>query len=221
MKTIIIIAFTVISAIAYAQPRVITFGAENETDGVENPVEKNVIKISIFEILTGDFPIYYERALNDYFSAEISAGLTFGDYYGELFGDNAFSPSDQSVDARYGYSFSAALRFYPIQSLEDFYIAPEFKYRKYNWERQVEAFTEEAPYVIEADAEESRVYSMPRITMGYVYYYDYNIIFDFHVGIGMNTPTEELFDNEEFRVIETKRNTKPRIHFGFKIGYIF
>lgn len=221
MKTILLIAFTTLSLLAYSQPRVITFGAENETDGVENPTERNSIKISILEILTGDFPIYYERALNDYFSAEVGLGLTFGDYYGEIFGDSPFSPSAQEVSARYGYSFSAGLRFYPIQILEDFYIAPEFKYKKFNWDRQVETFIEEEPYVIQVDAEESRVYSMPRISMGYVYYYDHSITFDFHVGIGMNTPTEEMFDHNELRVIETRRNTKPRIHFGFKIGYIF
>mgnify|MGYP001166151166 CR=1 FL=1 len=220
MKTTILIVFTVLCGFAYSQPRVITFEAEDEADK-NTELEKNLIKISIFEIFSGDFPIYYERALNDYFSAEVSVGLTFGDYYGNVFGSSEISPSATNVNARYGYSFSAALRFYPIEVLGDFYIAPEFKYRKYNWDREVETFIEDEPYVIQVDAEESRVYSMPRITLGYNYYYDYNINFDFHVGIGMNTPTEEIYDQKAFKVLETRQNTQPRIHFGFKIAYLF
>lgn len=220
MKTLLFVTFTALCTLAYAQPRVITFDSDQKSEE-DSELEKNVVKVSLFELASGDFPIYYERVLSDRFTAEVSAGITFGDYYGSLFSSSEISPLESSVDAKYGYSFSAAIRFYPIEALDEFYISPEFKYRKYNWDRDVEAFIDGPPYTIQETVSENRVYVMPRITFGYTYFYDYNLSLDWHVGVGMNTPTESIYDFEVNQVIQEKQNTRPRLHLGLKIGYIF
>ncbi len=223
MRALLLIVFTISSGLAFAQPRVITFESEKNSSKEGKELEKNVVKVSIFELAAGDFPIYYERVLNDYFTAEVSAGVTFGDYYGSIFSDFSSSPFDNNVDARYGYSFSAAIRFYPIAALEDFYVSPELKFRKYNWSRDIEDYNVNYPYepIILATFDEKRSYVMPRINLGYSFFYDNNLIFDWHFGVGMNTPTETMYDYNTKTVNTNKRNTRPRIHFGLKIGYVF
>ena len=221
MKTLLIITFTLLYSLAIAQPRVVTFESEqNEEKGTGTEV--NVLKVSLFELASGDFPFYYERVLTNKISAEVSAGVTFGDYYGSIFSNSEISPLESSVDAKYGFSLSAGLRFYPIEALEDFYISPEFKFRKYNWSREIDYFSDSPNGgVIYETIDESRTYAMPRITLGYSYFYDYNIIVDWHFGVGMNTPTETIFNFDEHVVLKDKQNTRPRIHFGLKIGYLF
>ena len=200
--------------VAFSQePRVITFDSEQEKNSNNNS-EKNIIKISLFEIISGDFPLYYERVLSDKFSLEGSVGITFGDYIGGLFLDD-FSSIDNSSNSNYGFSFSASLRFYPIEILEEFYIAPEFKYRKYNWEREYSDMSG-----ISNLYAENRTYAMPRINLGYSFFYDNQLIFDYYVGIGMNNITENRYDYETNNISESKLR-RPRVHIGLKIGYVF
>lgn len=224
MKILLTLGFTLIFGLTFAQPRVITFGDDEESDDTESGFENNNIKISLFELASGDFPIYYERALSEKFSAEVSAGVTFGDYFGSLFAKSEIAPSDYNVDAKYGFSLSAAVRFYPFAVFEDFYIAAEYKHRKYNWNRDIEVFTPSGSNA-QKEVAESRVYAMPRINLGYSFFYDYNLTFDYHIGVGMNTPTETIYriqpgDNQG-ALTEEKQNTRPRLHLGFKIGYVF
>lgn len=225
MRTLLIIAFTAFYGLTYAQPKVVAFESDDKSVETKPLKELNVLKIGVFELLSGDFPIYYERVINDHFSAEVSLGATFGDYYGSIFIDSDYSPLDENVDAEYGISFSAALRFYPIQTLKQFYISPEFKFRQYNWNRDIllNPGNEWDPgyQPVYHTASETRKYVMPRITLGYTFLYEYNLIFDWHVGIGMNTPTQEMYDTNYNQVREDKLNTRPRVHFGLKIGYIF
>lgn len=235
MKTLLLSIFLVICNISFAQPRVITFDSEQEKD--EGGLEKNVVKLSLFELASGDLPIYYERVLSDMFSVEASVGVTFGDYIGSMFSDVNSSPFDESIDAKYGYSLSAAVRFYPIAVLEEFYVSPEFKFRKYNWDREVyyaatpPTFQNPNPEHAIHMASESRSYVMPRITLGYAFFYDNNLIFDWQIGIGMNTPTKTAYQTKyddqypnisiKGDIEEVKQKTRPRIHLGFKIGYVF
>lgn len=219
MKILLLFSLIAVNLYVFAQPRVITF--ESEQKSKDSKIEKNVFKVSLFELASGDFPIYYERVLGKKISIEGSAGITFGDYFGGLLSDNYYSPLSENVDSKYGYSLSISFRFYPIEALEEFYIAPEFKYRKYNWDREAEFFPDYEPFYDVRNVSESRVYNMPRISFGYAFFYDTNLSFDYYLGIGMNTPTERLFDTELLKVQEEKRNTRPRVHFGLKIGYVF
>ncbi|WP_107039688.1 hypothetical protein [Brumimicrobium mesophilum] len=222
MKSLLLIAFTFAIGFAIAQPRVVTFESDEGSREDQSGYEMNVFKISLFELAAGDFPIYYERVLSNSFSAEASLGLTFGDYTASIFSDYD-SPFNYNIDAKYGFSFSLALRFYPIASLEDFYISPEFKFRNFNWSRDIDQYNPYPPYenVVTQTVDETRTYLMPRINLGYITFYDNNLSFDWHIGVGMNTPTESVFNYQTLQVQSEKLNTRPRFHFGFKIGYVF
>lgn len=221
MKSLLLISFTILCSYSYSQePRVITF--ESEQEASDTLLEKNVFKVSLFELISGDFPIYYERVLSNKFSVEASIGITFGDYIGGLTSDIGVNPLENDLDSKYGFSLSAAIRFYPIEVLEDFYIAPEFKFRKYKWDRDIETSNDNPPFKTTTRTfSESRKYAIPRITIGYAFFYDNQLSFDYHLGIGMNTPTESIYRMDEDRVTTEKLNTRPRFHIGFKIGYVF
>jgi len=219
MKKLLLPFALLIHIVVLAQPKVITF--ESDQDEYEGVIERNVFKVSLFELASGDFPIYYERVLAGKLSVEGSAGVTFGDYFGTIFSDDDISPLSDYVDSKLGYSLSLSLRFYPIEALEEFYISPEFKFRKYNWDREVENYLDEEPFFFTEKVSESRIYNMPRVTFGYAFFYDTNLSFYYYLGIGMNTPKESIYDTELMKVQEEKRNTRPRIHIGLKIGYVF
>jgi len=215
---------------AYAQPKVVTFESEENSTEESTYSKRNLLKVGVVELFSGDFPIYYERVLTNHISAEIGLGITFGDFYSDVVnlggGDGGSSPLNTNVDARYGVSFSAALRFYPIEILEELYISTEFKFRKFNWGRQIDEIYYDPedidpPVEISENVTESRTYSMPRVTLGYSYFYEENLIIDLHVGIGMNTSVDEIFDYQSKQVIKTERPTNPRVHAGVKISYVF
>lgn len=167
------------------------------------------MKISLFEYFSGDFALYYERAMGDKFGLEMSLGVTVFDFVGSLFDDFLYDYDEKVF--QYGLSYSLSLRFYPIELFEEFYIAPEYKYRKYRW-------TYQSYY---GDFQETKKHSLPRLNIGYSYFYDNNLLFDYFFGIGMNRETKERYDDYENDIITENLNPRPRFHIGFKVGYAF
>jgi hypothetical protein len=214
MKHLLILFLLAVSFIiadksfSQTEPKVITFKADDASNPnkIRETLQRNVFKLSILEILAGDFPVYYERGLNDMFSMEFGVGATFGDFMND-FGSLAFFDPDSEIGIQYGLSYSLALRFYPIDLFEEFYVAAEFKSRNYRW-----------TYF---DHQESRRYRMPRLSLGYAYFYDNNLVFDYFLGVGLNNRSELRYSFIEDAVIQKDFNPRPRLHAGFKIGYVF
>ncbi|PWH81385.1 DUF3575 domain-containing protein [Brumimicrobium oceani] len=221
MRALLFICFTLILTIVQAQPRVVTFGEE----GTEptNPAPKNLIKLNPFEFVAGDFSIYYERILTEKLTAEVGIGMTNADLYGLVNYIDLYSPFNNFVTPKMGFSFTAAIRFYPIEALEGIYVAPEFKYRKYNWERITydDLYFFDEPYDNEQMVEEDRTYTIPRITFGWMILYDNNLSLDWSIGLGMNTAKENIYNEETMMMEVRKRGTNPRLNLGLKIAYAF
>ena len=193
---------------AQNEPRVVTFKSEENVKDDLN-LEQNIIKISLLEYFSGDFSIYYERAIGDMFGLEMSLGTTIFDYAGSVFDDFLYDYDEKIF--QYGLSYSLSLRFYPIDLFDEFYVAPEYKFRRYKWKREG----------ISGEVEESRKLSLPRLNIGYSYFYDNNLLFDYFLGIGMNNETRDWYDFNDDTIITEERNPRPRFHVGFKIGYAF
>ena len=103
--------------------------------------EDNIIKVNIFSaVFLGELPIYYERAINKHFSAEIGLGPTYYslDFLDQLLYYNAASQTVESDLSAYstsqmGFTSKLSLRYFPTgECPEGLYLAPELRYKQYN-----------------------------------------------------------------------------------------
>ncbi|PWH81387.1 DUF3575 domain-containing protein [Brumimicrobium oceani] len=217
---LLLLIFVANSTPLLAQPRVVTFGDEVEESEQRTYDEKNIIKLNLGELFSSDFSLYYERQLTNKLTFEVGAGLTYNDFFGHLFSPSLYAPEAYAVDKKMGNSFAVGLRFYTSRTFDGFYIAPEYKYRKYHW-------SDEAQF-IDTDAnipglylDESRVHSIARLSFGYALFYSNNIQFDFQTGIGLSSITEKIYNPYSGELETTKVNFRPRVNLGFKLGYAF
>ena len=208
--------------LSWAQPKVVVFNGSNKT---EKPTidYKNLIKLSVLEIFSGDISFYYERILTENFSIEGGLGFTIDDYLDGLFDDSFdnFNTDDNKV-SRIGFSTAIGFRYYPFLAAEEVYFAPELKYRYYHNDYNVG--TEEQPSILK----ETKTLVNPRVTVGYVYFFDDKIFVDMFAGIGIGfqnrSDISSVFDNvnDEFIYSLTETNgPTPRLSLGVKFGFTF
>jgi len=216
------ILFLSFNAVAQDGPKVVVF---NSTTSEQNEpgywAKDNLIKFNIIEAFAGDFSFYYERLLTENFSAEIGMGPTVSNFVSSLWSGN--NPStDDTYEALMGYSFLLGARYYPYRAADEFYVAPEFKYRMYHNNRSYTDLLGE-----DRSMEESSKTALGRLTFGYVYFFDDNIFVDLSAGFGIGkiTTTElswqvnDLGFNEPIEDVSS--NLTPRFHLGLKLGVAF
>jgi hypothetical protein len=223
MKKIVASIILVISTTINAQegPKVVVFNSSTSEE--KSTVERyNMFKISLLEPFSGDISFYYERVFTQNISGEIGLGFTIDDYLSLAFAD-AFESSDERTPL-IGTSFGAGLRYYPFLAGDEFYFAPEFKYRYYH--STISTYeTTSAPSV---QLEESKSMSNFRITVGYVYLFDDRIFIDYFAGIGIamiktaeyNIEYDSVTGEYDYNLVE-KRVPKPRLTLGIKFGLNF
>jgi len=216
MRTLIILCFTFFVSISFAQPRVVTFGNEEE-NSINQSTRQNALKLNIFEFISGDFSLYYERKLHEKISVEAGLGMTYVDIYGLIAYADILSPFDILIQPRMGFSYKISGRFYPIETFERVYVSPELKFRKYVWDRQI--YQDFSP--TQTTVSEERTYFIPRLSIGYAVSYNNNLYFDWTLGIGINSVSEIRYENETLELNHIVRNSRPRLHLGLKVGYIF
>lgn len=215
-----VLVFISLQTIAQDGPKVVVF---NSTESKEPAYwsKYNLVKFNVFEAFSGDFSFYYERILNKNFSAEVGMGPTLSNYVSMLWNSNT-NLSDDTYLAKMGFSFMLGARYYPFRAADEFYFAPEFKYKMYHNDR---TYTD----LLGADQrmEESWKMGMGRISFGYVYFFDDNIFIDFSAGFGIGKVTEkqlawEINDQGFNEPVEDVSSTLvPRFHTGLKIGVAF
>ncbi len=119
--------------------------------------ETNVIKIAPLGFVSGTFPVYYERAITDYFSVQGGLGLTSKNYYrmagfsanDALNFSDAGSSSSSNGDiadrlyhfdnrtAKIGFMFAVQPRFYfDSEGLEGSFFGIGYSNRGYSFEHQ-------------------------------------------------------------------------------------
>lgn len=206
--------------LALAQPKVVVFNGSNDT---EKPVTdyRNLVKISALEIFSGDISFYYERVMSENFSMELGLGFTIDDYLDGLFDDSFDNNNDDRI-SRIGVSTAIGFRYYPFLAAEEVYFAPELKYRYYHNDYNVG--TDEEPSILK----ETKTLVNPRVTVGYVYFFDDKIFVDMFAGIGIGfqnrSDVSSVFDNinDEFIYSLTETNgPTPRLSLGVKFGFTF
>lgn len=202
-------------------PKVVVFNQQEEEDKWTSP--KNLVKLSLLEITSGDISLYYERGLAEKVSVEAGIGMTMDDYLGSAIFDDQFGEVSNDVQQLIGYSFGAGLRYYPYKASDEFYFAPEFKHRFYHT-----LYNLYNGGITPLSFEETKTVTNARISVGYVYWFDDNIFIDFYGGVGLNLyklkEYEAVYDETTFEYIYVERTTRqprPWLTLGVKFGFGF
>lgn len=223
MKKLLVVLLGTVALAAYGQdgPKVVVFNS-SESKEPEYWSKDNLLKFSVFEAFSGDFAFYYERLLTDNFSVEGGLGVAMSDYFSLIWNDN-FDFSDETYSPLLGMSFGLGGRYYPYRAADEFYVAPEFKFRYYHNDRiYFDSLGSEA------SLEESRKIAIGRLTFGYVYFFDNNIFVDFSAGFGIakvsDMTLEQTYNGTtglfEYSLDPSSR-LAPRFQLGVKIGLAF
>ncbi|NOQ70797.1 MAG: hypothetical protein GQ574_02280 [Crocinitomix sp.] len=223
MKNIIIVAlisFYGLNLYSQDEPKVVVFNSSKSERKSSDVV--NLVKFGMLEPFSGTFSVYFERVLTDKLSAEVGLGLTIDDYLNVAINDldNLFDSGPR--EPKIGQAFALGLRYYPGLIPEDFYVAPEFRFKRY-----VNTFTyDDAGLSVVKN--EARSLAIGRITFGYQYLVMDNIFWDFYGGFGIaqeNGNSYEQVYNEITEVFEYQNfeqsGLTPRLHIGIKLGIGF
>lgn len=223
MKTIILAGLLAFGISTFAQdgPTVVVFNS-SESKEPDYWTKYNLVKFNVLEAFAGDFSFYYERILHENFSVEAGLGVTLSDYFSILWNDS-FDFSDDSYEPLLGFSFAVGGRYYPYHAADEFYFAPEFKYKYYHNNKY---YTDLMG--VEQVAEESRKIATGRISFGYVYFFDDNIFIDYSAGFGIAKVSDVILEEEydsvtgQFNyVLDPSSRLVPRFHMGLKVGVAF
>ena len=114
----------------------------------------NAIKFGVFNLLRGEFALFYERKINSLMSAEVGAGMTFynsasnlgipilGSAIGfDLFDEDQEEIGDEfsKVNLAVGPSFQGLFKFFPKKNAMDgFYLGLNARYSRFNSSYSVE-----------------------------------------------------------------------------------
>jgi hypothetical protein len=219
------------TAIIYSRPEVVVFHSHSPAQQYQDPepyvgiYHLNALKINPINIFIGDFPFYLERRLKNNFTFEIGVGVTSANYLREIFVE-PYQP-ELKKQSMIGYSFSGAVRYYPLELLNGFFIGPEVRVRNYT---NKIISCGDVP-VLDANKERRNVMDF-KAQFGYIFYLEGNMFVELYAGTGIravegltamcnqtanpNTGRIEYelkFNKEEY--------SSPAAALGFKIGATF
>lgn len=222
---VVLIFFYGLNLYGQDEPKVVVFNSSKSERKSSDII--NILKFGMLEPFSGSFSLYYERVITDKLSAEVGLGLTINDYLNVAINDldDLFGGTNGN-EARLGQAFSLGLRYFPGLIPEDFYVAPEFRYKRYV---SIESYMEDGD---EKTFNESKILAIGRITFGYQYLVTDNIFWDFYGGFGIaqvkqkELSVENLYDpvtglSETVYLPEETTGLVPKLHIGIKLGIGF
>lgn len=218
---------------ALSQPKVVVFtsGGDSENGNKKNTLNyRHMFKINPLMYFKGDFPVLYEFRFAKDFSSELGIGFTHKDYVYEVF-ETRYS-YDPNPEYSTGASYRLGLKYWPSKygALEEgFYFSLEYLYRKYNsMEFHFIYVGNSNDYYIDneyldLEIATERIQKQTSLVVGYVYYLDDYVFFEWYTGIGFqNNEKKGLhYDRNDDYTIGTKKESKPTYLLGIKIGFSF
>ncbi|MFT5819494.1 MAG: hypothetical protein ACI8ZM_000718 [Crocinitomix sp.] len=226
-KYLIVVLISLYGLNLYSQdePKVVVFNSSKSERKSSDVV--NILKFGMLEPFSGSFSVYFERVLTDKISVEAGLGLTINDYLNVALNDiDDLIGNSNGNEAKLGQAFSLGVRYYPGFIPEDFYVAPEFRFKRYV---SSQSYIEDA---VEKTFNESKVLSIGRVTFGYHYLVMDNIFWDFYGGFGIaQVNQKELSIGTVYDPItdtnvttyepEVTTGLVPKLHIGIKLGIGF
>ena len=187
---------------------------------------KNAFKLNPLVFLTGEIPLYYERALSPQISFEIAVGYTFRNYVSLLYGNEA-DDFGGGVEILPNPSFHFAVRYYfePNLELEGLYLSPEFSYRKYS--KTIAVKDADGRFTDQNNLDE-RVYNDVKVLIGYQSLsHSSNWMLDFYTGLGVRVRDMQIVEETNnlgsgwSYEIEQVNDIVPAFYAGVKFGLGF
>ncbi len=221
MKILITSLFTLCLLPVFSQegPKVVVFNAAPEKEPFQY---KNLIKLSPLEAFSGDLTMYYERVLTKNLSGEVGLGITIDDYLSTLLDNLDYEYDYDQRNALIGTSFGLGIRYYPYEASEEFYFAPEFKYRYYH-----NTYTPNSQNTSLSFEESSKLANF-RLTVGYVHFFEKNIFIEGFAGLGIGMVSTTYYSsvynndtNTDDYIRNSIRKPKPKLALGVKFGFAF
>lgn len=187
--------------------------------------EINCVKWNLGMLTRGVFMLDYERALSDYFTAEVGLGITYQDYWFEIFNemwvDNYYS-YNYSPQPKGGLAFEGGIRLFPgeVGGFDGFYIYPNVRLRDYNIDytyNYTDDMGEEQDKIFNAG------YSMTEV--GFIVGYEIEswadvVTWDYYFGIMYRKAIFDHIDAENLQ-IERENISNPFFVLGLKLGVPF
>lgn len=200
------------------EPKVVVFNQSEQTE--PTITARNLFKLGLLEPLFGDISLYFEHVIGQNTSAEIGAGVTIDDYAGNLLFEEDYAFYSNTTPL-IGGSFALGFRYYPFVAGDEFYFAPEFKYRYYHNQEVLNEGT-----INVETLHHSHSMANFRITVGYNLFFDDKIFMDFYGGVGiamfkLNTFQSVYNDvTMDYEYVPfNKTIPRPWLSIGIKLGF--
>lgn len=200
------------------QPKVITYKAE------ETPVKSltphiNLLKIDLISVAAGDIGPMFERKLGNKISAQVGAGVTLQNFSKGAI-SNFFSSTENSNIQRVaniGESFTAAFKYYPNGAIEEFYFAPQFRYRTYN--SMAKALYQPGNF-------NEHLTTMDfMFSFGYIDYVQDNVFLEYSASVGIRNKNQTALVHDtsispsKYDLQSNANQYVPLVALGLKIGF--
>jgi hypothetical protein len=167
--------------------------------------KKNLIKIGAAQIFVGEVNFCYERLLFKKLSAEIASGFVTDNYLLNFISETKTGNTGKTL---IGPSFGAMLKYYPFITGDEVYVCLDFKYRRYR-----KQYTQDGGAYSFNEYVERYI---PRVGIGYHFFLDENLFFDFSGNLGL------IFQNSlQFNNNQVDKAIKLNFGLGLKFGYAF
>jgi hypothetical protein len=170
-----------------------------------NNLPKNSLKVSVAPIFVGEVNFNYERFLFKKISSEIGIGFVTDNYLMNFLSE---SNANDVNKVKIGPSVGGMLKYYPFVLGDELYLDLEFKYRRYR-----KSYSQDFGALFFNEFNERYI---SRIGVGYHYFLDDYIFFDFSGNLGLIFQNSLQFSNQEI-----KSSIKLNFGLGLKFGYLF
>ncbi len=224
----------------------IIFNQNTSHTPVKHSGENNIIKIAPLGFLSGTFPLLYERKINDFFSIELSGGVTGKNYSRTVFAQNEdgikyqypwtnsnYTDLSEHIysftyrTAKPGYMFSLQPRFYfNSDALDGAFMGLSYDYYRYNFNipallNDNGDFTQNGP--VQQEHENINDYM---VHFGLQNLYD-KLTFEYTIGLGLRNisglkyvaATDDAGDIVDG--FATYKQSTINFNIGIKVGYHF
>ncbi len=194
---------------------------------------KWTVKTDVFSYLSGEFPVIGEYRFAKNFSAEVSAGLTYGLYenFGVFQEDYSGEGSTFSTKAAMGTAFRGGVKFYPssdYDAIEGWSFGLQLFSRTNNREYTNESYNATNYSLI--GEKDSRTKSGLALTIAKQIFWDSNISFEYLLGIGFASVNHEFLTeiseydsgtgNYNYYLKQNSvKETIPNFQLGCRIGF--
>lgn len=211
------------------QPKVIVFKPDSTTDSKGyTPEFRHMIKISPLMFFNGDFPLFYEMRVGNNTSIEVAAGMTSKDHIHEIYDEmndnnaNLFYEYGETTEYQFGRSLRAAFKYWPSKygALDEgYYFSPEFLYRNYKSTISAEVYDADLEMYQTLAYNRERTVKEFRMLVGWVYYLDDNVFFEYFVGVGLASINNKYFVDNSSQPEFVEDKSRPNYIVGIKLGF--